>query len=247
MKKLFTALSFAGLFCLLPLTSMAAEYIEAPVSNGGTITGKVTLTGKDRAPRPYKIYKDNHVCGDGAHEFDFVKVNNGALQNVVVYLDGIKSGKPWPSDIGEGSIVQEACVFKPFLGVMRRGAGLKVVNNDPLEHNVNAYELANNRMYTEFKVDQHDRGSVTKKLNLKHGGVAMKIECNAHDFMHSYVFAASNPYFAVVNEDGTFEIGDVPPGKYSIKAWHGFLRDLEAEVEITAGGGATVDFQFKGR
>ncbi|HEC16407.1 MAG TPA: hypothetical protein ENI99_07555 [Sedimenticola sp.] len=247
MKKLAAALGLAGLFCLLPPAGMAADYLEEPVSNGGAITGRVTLTGRDRAPRIYKIYKDNQVCGDGAHEFDFVKVVNGALQNVVVYLDDIQAGKPWPADIGQGAIVQKACEFKPFLGVMRRGAGLRVVNDDPIEHNVNAYELANNRMYTEFKVDQPRQGSVIKKLRLKHGGVGMKIECNAHDFMHSYVFVAPNPYFAVVKEDGSFEITDVPPGKYRIRAWHGFLRDLEAEVEVTAGATARVDFQFKGR
>ena len=61
MKKLITALSVAGL-CTLPLMGQAAAYKEVAVSNGGTITGKVTLAGKDLAPKKYKVSKDNAVC-----------------------------------------------------------------------------------------------------------------------------------------------------------------------------------------
>ncbi|MCG8023769.1 MAG: carboxypeptidase-like regulatory domain-containing protein [Candidatus Thiodiazotropha endolucinida] len=56
---------------------------------------------------------------------------------------------------------------------------------------------------------------------------------------------AKNPYFAKVAEDGTFSIGDVPPGSYTIKAWHGMLKNKKAKVKVEAGGTATVDFTFK--
>lgn len=244
-KPLTIILCIAGL-SLFPWAGMAAEYKETPVTNGGVISGKVTFTGHDPAPRSYKIYKDNHICGDGVHKFDFVKVNNGGLQNAVVYLDKVASGKPFPADVGDGEIVQEACAFKPFLGVMRNNAKLVIVNNDSVEHNVHAYELLARGMKTVIKEDQHGKGSSTVDVNLKRG-VAMKVECDAHDFMHSYIFTASNPYFAVVDESGAYEIDAVPPGKYSIKAWHGKLKDQESTVEVTAGGKATVDFEFKGR
>ncbi len=73
----------------------------------------------------------------------------------------------------------------------------------------------------------------------------MKIECDAHDFMHGYVFVANNPYFAVVKEDGSFSIDNVPPGKYTIKAWHGMLKNQKGTIEVSAGGSATIDFTFK--
>ena len=70
-------------------------------------------------------------------------------------------------------------------------------------------------------------------------------ECDAHDFMHGFVFVARNPYFAKVAEDGSYTIADVPPGKYTIKAWHGMLKNQKAKVTVDAGGKATVDFTFK--
>jgi len=223
---------------------MAAEYKESLLTNGGAISGNVTFLGDDPAPRHYKIYKDKHVCGDGVHEFDFVKVNNGMLQNVVVYLDKVVSGKPFLANVGNGEIVQEACVFKPFLSVMRNNAKLVIVNEDSVEHNVHAYELLNRGMKTVFKEDQHDKGSSTIDVNLKRG-VSMKIECDAHDFMHSYIFTVQNPYFSVVDENGAYEINGVPPGKYTIKAWHGKLKDQAAVVEVITSGIKIVNFEFK--
>jgi len=244
MKKLITALGVAGL-CALPLMSQAAAYKEVAVSNGGTISGKVTGT-KDFDAKTYKVSKDTTVCGEGTREIDFVKINNGALQDVVVYLDKVKEGKAFPADVGDGGTIQEACEFKPFLGVMRNEAKFAAVNKDPVLHNIHTYELIGRVKKTVFNVSQPDQNTVTKTVKLKKG-VGMKIECDAHDFMHAYAFVAKNPYFAVVKEDGSFTIDNVPPGKYTIKAWHGFLKDQKAKVEVTAGGAATVDFAFKGK
>ncbi|MFC1602431.1 carboxypeptidase regulatory-like domain-containing protein [Pseudomonadota bacterium] len=245
MKKLITALSVAGL-CTLPLMGQAAAYKEVAVSNGGTITGKVTLAGKDLAPKKYKVSKDNAVCGEGSREIDFVRVANGSLQDVVVYLDKVKEGKAFPAEVGNGEALQEKCEFKPFLGVMRNGNKFAAINKDPVLHNIHTYELIGRVKKTVFNVSQPDQNTVTKTVKLKKG-VGMKIECDAHDFMHAYSFVAKNPYFAVVKEDGSYSIDNVPPGKYKIKAWHGFLKDQKGKVEVKAGGTATVDFAFKGK
>jgi len=245
MKKRIAALGVIGL-CTLPLTSQAAAYKEVTVGNGGTITGKVTLAGKDYAPKKYRVSKDNAVCGEADREIDFVRVANGALQDVVVYLDKVKEGKAFPADIGDGSAIQEGCYFKPFLGVMRNNAKFVSVNKDPVLHNIHTYELMGRVKKTVFNVSQPDQNTITKTVKLKKG-TAIKIECDAHDFMHAYTFVAKNPYFAVVKADGSYTIDNVPAGEYKIKAWHGFLKDQKGKVEVSAGGTATVDFAFKGK
>ncbi len=88
MKKLMIALSVAGL-CAVPMTSQAAKYKEVDGSGGGTVTGKVTFSGKDEAPKTYKISKDNDVCGTGERAIDYVRVENGTLLDTVVYLDKV--------------------------------------------------------------------------------------------------------------------------------------------------------------
>ncbi|VAX06895.1 hypothetical protein MNBD_GAMMA26-1959 [hydrothermal vent metagenome] len=244
MKKLISALGIASL-CALPLTSKAAAYIETTVTDGGTITGKVTGS-KDYAPKTYRVTKDDAICGEADRVIDFVKISNGALQETVVYLEKVESGKPFPPDVGAGQTIQEKCEFKPFVSVMRNGAKFTSINKDPLLHNVHTYEILGRRKKTIFNVSQPNPGTLSKVVKLKRGGPGMVVECDAHEFMRSYVFVAKNPYFAMVSADGTYKIDNVPPGKYTIKAWHGYLWDQEDKVEVKASGSATVNFTFAG-
>jgi len=77
----------------------------------------------------------------------------------------------------------------------------------------------------------------------------MKVECDQHDFMHSFVFVANNPYYAVVGKDGTFKIENVPAGKYKLKTWHGYLKKNPKykRIRIQAGKTKTVDFQYQNK
>ena len=70
----------------------------------------------------------------------------------------------------------------------------------------------------------------------------MGLECDAHDFMLGWMFAADNPYAAVVDSTGRFSIPDIPPGTYTVGAWHPFLGVREQEVTVPVGG--TVDLRF---
>ncbi len=246
MKKLLVTLSVAGL-CTLPLSGMAAKYKEVSVSNGGSISGSVSFAGKDKAPKSYKISKDNDVCGTGSRDLDFVRVNNGKLMDTVVYLAKVKQGKAFDASLShehDTPLLQKGCEFKPFLQVMRNESKIAAENSDPVLHNIHTYEIIGRTRKTVFNVSQPDRGTVTKKVKLKRG-VGMKIECDAHDFMHGFVFVAKNPYFSKVAEDGSYKIDQVPPGKYTLKVWHGTLKGASEKIEIAAGGSTTVDFTVK--
>lgn len=247
MRKLLLPLCVAAL-STLPLASQAAAYKEVAVSNGGTITGAVKFAGKDQPPKVYSVSKDNDVCGTGKRKIDFVRIENGQLQDAVVYLEKVKEGKPFPADVGDITIDQKGCEFSPFLQVMKNKATLSAVNQDSVLHNIHTYELirgdAKGPKKTIFNISQPDPNTVKNTVKMRKGA-AMKVECDAHDFMHSFVFVAKNPYFAVVKADGTFSIDNVPPGKYTIKAWHGMLKNKKSKVEVKAGATATVDFTLK--
>jgi hypothetical protein len=70
----------------------------------------------------------------------------------------------------------------------------------------------------------------------------VKIECDAHDFMHAWAFTADNPYAAVTKEDGSFSIDGLPDGDYELKAWHPVLGEKSAKVTVK--GAATASFEF---
>lgn len=242
MRSVLTALSLtAGM--TLSLGAMAAPYQVITVENGGTISGRVTFSGEDPAPVVYKITKDNQVCGTGDRLIDYVKVKDGGLSDVVVYLDKVKSGKAFPEDTAKPVLDQKQCEFLPFLQVMRNDSDMTVNNDDAILHNVHTYEMMGRRKKTVYNVSQPDVGTVDKHVKLRRGN-AMKIECDAHDFMHSYVFVANNPYYAVVNEDGSFTIDNVPAGNYTLKAWHATLKDQKQPVSVTGGSTSTINFTF---
>lgn len=246
MKKALPILAASASLILAVSAAFAAPYKVIDVTDGGSITGKVTFSGDDPAPKIFAITKDPETCGTGNREIDFVKVNNGALNDVVVYLDKVKEGTGFNQDEITGGVNQKGCAFDPFIQVMENDQDFTATNSDPVSHNIHTYEILGRAKKTVFNVSQPDQGAIKKKVKLKRGK-AMKIECDQHDFMHGFVFVASNPYYALVGEDGSYTIDNVPAGKYKIKAWHGTLKEQKASVEVTAGGTASVDFEFSAK
>lgn len=243
MKKALASLAFISATTLS--MSAIAAYKVVEVSDGGSISGKINFTGKDAAPQIYKVAKDTDTCGTENRIIDYVDVKDGALRNVVVYLDKVKSGKKF--EVIEANIDQKGCEFLPFMSVMTNDALFAATNSDPVLHNIHTYELMGRAKKTVMNVSQPKQNSTTKKKVKLKRGAGMKIECDAHDFMHGFVFVAKNPYYAVVSEDGTYTISDIPAGKYKVVAWHGTLGEKKGKATIAAGADATVDFTFKGK
>ncbi len=224
----------------------ATAYKTIDVKDGGSLSGKIIFTGTDRAPVIYSITRDQDVCGSGNRQVDFVKVNNGVLSDVVVYLDKVKQGKAFVnSEVGKGNLDQKNCEFTPFLQIMYNNEEISVLNSDSVSHNIHAYEQIGRARKSVFNISQPDKGNlISKKVKLDRG-TTMKLECDLHDFMHGFVFVAKNPYFAVVGKDGRYTIDNIPAGRYTVKAWHGTLGTKKSKVNIDAGKVSNVDFEFK--
>ena len=236
--------------CAIALTSFvgtafAATYQETEVADGGSIVGSVSAGAAVSESKSYTISKDPEICGEGTRTVDFVRVNEGMLQDSVVFLTNIDEGKPFPEEIKTLTLTQEACEFAPALGVIANLGELTAVNSDHTLHNIHTYELIGNSRRTLMNVSQPNAGdTVTKEVKLRKGN-GMKVECDAHDFMHSFVYVAKNPYYAVVDENGHFEITGVPAGTYEIMVWHGFLGEVEGgEVTVAANGEVTFDLSY---
>ncbi len=246
--KTFSSVALAAV--TLTAFSVEAAYKVVEVANGGSISGTVTLKKDPKsAHKVYKIKKDVEVCGSGERKIDYVQTNGKALLNTVVYLTKVKKGKAWSDTPTEVSIDQKGCEFKPFLSIVQNGGKLTALNSDPVLHNIHTYELLAGTMKgpkkTVANVSQPDQGSkVTKTVKLKKGA-AMKVECDAHDFMHGFVFVAKTPYYAMVDENGNYTIDNVPPGKYKVRAFNGFLKPGKGKATIKGGDSVTVDIVMK--
>lgn len=232
---------------LLAIPSAAAAYEVAPVAEAGSVTGKVLFKGEVPKPKRMLIAKNKEVCGEGYREIVEVAVSNGALANAVVVIDGIAKGKAWVAQQQKPLLDQKGCRFIPGMMVVTKGGDLDILNSDPVLHNIHTYEIIGPARRTLFNVGQPIQGStITKPLKLR-SGEWIKVECDAHDFMHAWMFAAPSPYVAVTREDGSFAVADVPPGKYKVRALHPVLGVKEGEVTVPAKGKAEITFELQAR
>jgi len=197
----------------------------------GSIAGTVSFSGTAPENEKFIVAKDAEVCGTGTREVEWVRVVGGKLSRAVVYIDKIDGPKLWPNAAELSRIDQKDCKFTPHMQVIRNGAEVEVSNSDPVQHNIHTYEVIGRAMRTVFNVNQPNKGVFKQAVNLKRGKW-LKLGCDAHDFMRAWVFTASNPYYAVTGDDGSFNITDVPAGEYKLVAFHPTLGKKNTVVTV---------------
>ncbi len=240
------------------LHTPAFGYEETTVTNGGTITGQVTLAGEKPPALAYSLVTnpDTDFCGristgTGWRLVDeFLLSSEGGLQNVVVFLDGVSRGKPF-SQQGPAKVTVEDCLFTPWVMVVKDQQPLHIVNMDPIIHDVQIYETAPfgtkvmlhrplrlNPFHPKDRIKDHQHNpgeAMIDKVQFSQGRKIFFLECGFHTYMQSWGLAVDNPYYAVTDENGNFTIPDVPEGVYSLVAWHpGMAGFLEMEVVVLA-------------
>ncbi len=226
--------------------SKPGTYSVVTVENGASIKGSATLKGDVPAEQKIAISKDNDICGTGSRGVQWVVTSKGGngLQNVAVYFEKMTQGKAWAKPEGGYKMNQEGCRFMPAFSAVPKGENLTILNSDPTLHNIHTYEMIGRGRRTMFNVGQPEKGfEFTKPMRTRRGNT-VKVECDAHNFMHAWIFVPDNPYYALVDENGGFQIGDIPAGSYKVKAWHPTLGVKESEITLKAGQAATLNFDF---
>jgi len=94
-----------------------------------------------------------------------------------------------------------------------------------------------------FNIAQPVVGEVQQQIKPRKSPF-LSVGCDLHNFMVAHVLAPEHPYAALVNEDGTFVLDAVPPGEYSVVAWHPRLGKKRSSVVVPAKGTVETDFAF---
>ena len=130
--------------------------------------------------------------------------------------------------------------------------GAKIVILRGVLHNPHSFKVKGPSSATIFNIGLPEKGSKLDKPlkpnSPKPGESVFRMQCDQHEFMQVWALPVTNPYYAVVGEDGKFEIKDVPAGKYKLVGWHPALnkgKPIEQEIEVKDGASASAKFEFK--
>jgi hypothetical protein len=224
----------------------------APASSGakidastvGEVKGTVTLDGMAPKNEPIRMNADP-VCqreakGPQFQETYEVGADGKSLANVFVYVkDGLGSyAYDPPTDMPK--IDQKECRYHPHVFGMRVGQPLEIINDDPTLHNIHAIPKVN----SEFNNGQPIQGmKMTHTFDKPE--VMVPFKCDVHGWMNAYVGVLDHPYFAVTDATGSFDIKNLPPGTYTIEAWHEKLGTMQQKVTIGAKETKDAPFTFK--
>jgi plastocyanin len=215
---------------------------KVDATTAGNIEGEVSFDGTAPKNEPIRMNADPVCLKENAtpQTQETYEVADGKLANVFVYVkDGLGNFSYDPPS-GPVTIDQKGCRYHPHVFGIRVGQELDIVNSDPTLHNIHALPKGN----AEFNTGQPIQGMKTMHtFNAKE--VMVPFKCDVHGWMNAFVGVLDHPYFAVTGPDGKFSLKGLPPGTYTIEAWHEKAGTQTAQVTLGAKETKPANFTFK--
>lgn len=169
----------------------------------------------------------------------------------------VERGKRGASDVGQAviwlegsgvtpipprqvSVLTEGKEFRPRVTVVPAGSTVVFPNNDPFNHNVFSGSAEG-----AFDLGLYGRGQ-SRQTRFNRPAV-IRVYCNVHATMAAFIVVRDNPYYARPSADGSFSIAGVPPGRYTLHAWHERAPEVKQEIEVGTTALEDLAIQFDAR
>jgi plastocyanin len=224
----------------------AAPAAAVDPASAATIAGKINLEGTAPANAPIRMNADPACVaatkGTTPTQHTYVS-EGGGLGNVFVYVQSGLSGS-FPAATSAVVLDQKGCQYVPHVFGVQVNQPIEIVNSDATLHNVHATPKTN----PEFNTAQPVQGmKSTYTFAAKEADVVVPFKCDVHGWMNAYAGVLDHPYFAVTKADGSFSIPNLPPGTYTLAAWHEKLgtQTLPAITVAAKESKADANFTFK--
>ncbi|MEX2113094.1 MAG: carboxypeptidase regulatory-like domain-containing protein [Pirellulales bacterium] len=211
---------------------------------GMHLRGRVVFDGPKPERRAIVMTKDAtciKLHGDQPVLSEELIINDdGGVRNVFVYIrrGAPKIDYPVPDQVVE--LDQKDCMYRPRVQGMMVGQTLRVLNNDPVTHNVRSFPVRNRAFNFGQPADSGPRERLFDSPERE-----IEIQCDIHPWMHAYLFVMEHPYFAVTDEGGSYSIAGLPPGDYSLAIWHEELGRQQRDVKLVDRDVDDVTFTFQ--
>jgi plastocyanin len=215
---------------------------KVDAATAGNIEGVVSFEGAAPKNEPIKMNADPVCVKANAtpQAQETYMVADGKLANAFVYVKDGLGNFSYDPPAGAVTIDQQGCRYHPHVFGIRVGQELTIQNSDPTLHNIHALPKDNK----EFNTGQPIQGmkTVQKFANKE---VMVPFKCDVHGWMNAYVGVLDHPFFAVTDKDGKFSLKGLPPGTYTIEAWHEKGGTQTAMVTLGAKETKEANFTFK--
>ncbi len=244
MKQLATLLTITFLAACASKVQRPA-YHQVDAATAAMVAGAISLTGPRPAPTNVDMSEDP-ACVEahkkGNYDGPVVVNSNGTLANTLVYIKSGLEGKTFEPPTAPAVIDQNGCWFQPRVLGIQTGQVLKVTNSDPVTHNIHPLAHINREW-------NHSQGEGDAPLARKFSKreIMIRVKCNIHGWMRAFLGVVDHPYFAVSGRDGRFEIRNLPPGEYTLAAWHETFGEQQQKINVPPSGKIEATFRFKGQ
>jgi plastocyanin len=221
---------------------------ERPAANArpdgpGVISGQVWYEGEPPPRTAVPMSADPNCKPSGAQALSESTIvgPGGGLRNVFVHVRDGLGNRIYETPATPIVLDQEGCRYEPHVFGVIVGQPVEIRNSDPTLHNVHAIPKIND----EFNFGQQPSTPAVVRT-FDEPEIGLPFRCDVHGWMRTYANVVTHPFFAVTKEDGTFEIKGLPPGTYTIEAWHERLGTQTQQVTISEGSpSVTAAFSFK--
>jgi plastocyanin len=221
----------------------AAPAAAVDPATAATITGSVKFDGTAARPRRINMAAEPSCAASHASQppmtQEVVTGGGNSLANVVVYVkSGLSGAAPAASESVE--IDQLGCVYIPHVVAVQTNQAITIKNSDKTTHNIHPTPAVN-REWNESQ----PQGAAPLNKSFAREEIAIPVKCNVHPWMKSYIAVIGHPYFAVSDATGSFTIKNLPPGTYTLEAWHEKFGTQTMDVTVAAKESKAADFTFK--
>ena len=204
----------------------------------GTIAGTVAWKGEAPARAALDRSRDP-VCARNPRLAEDVVVTDGKLRDVHVRLK-LGTAGTHAAPATAVTVTQRDCMYAPRVVGLVAGQKLEVVNSDATFHNVRG-NLGSKILWN---LAQAAAAPAIVRSDVGKAGEVVSLHCDVHPWMAAWAVVSDHPYFDVTEADGAFELRDVPPGSYTLEAWHPTLGLKTVKVKVKKGKTAKATFAF---